>query len=126
MKYTKNQILALFFGILLVFIFQKQINLNKLKYFLSVFLIIFILSPAAYLYDSISKTDKRTDYYGKKIALEVEKKWNKKYKSKIIMVYGDEWSAGNLSYHLQSRPRWIVGSHKRLVCDESFNCMSYK
>ena len=23
------------------------------------------------------------------------------------MVVGDEWSAGNLSYHLKSRPIWI-------------------
>ena len=33
--------------------------------------------------------------------------WNKKYKSKINYVLGDEWWGGNLSYHLRSRPKWI-------------------
>jgi len=32
----------LFFGVLLIYIFQSQINLNKLKSFISVFLILFI------------------------------------------------------------------------------------
>ena len=32
----------LFFGVLLIYIFQSQINLNKLKYFISLFLILFI------------------------------------------------------------------------------------
>ena len=26
--------------------------------------------------------------------------------SKINVVYGNEWNAGNLSYHLKSRPVW--------------------
>ena len=26
--------------------------------------------------------------------------------SKINVVLGDEWNAGNLSYHLKSRPVW--------------------
>ncbi len=97
----------LFFGVLLVYIFQSQINLNKLKSFASVFLILFILSPFAYAYISITQTDKRTDYPGKLIAKEIQKKWDNKYKSKISFVVGDEWVAGNLSYHLKSRPIWI-------------------
>ena len=42
------------------------------------------------------------------------------------MVLGDEWLAGNLSYHLKSRPKWIANSSKKLVCDENNNCMDYK
>ena len=57
----------LFFGVLLIYIFQSQINLNKLKYFCSIFLILFIFSPFAYAYVSITQTDKRTDYPGKEI-----------------------------------------------------------
>jgi len=97
----------LFFGVLLVYIFQTQINLNKLKGFVSVFLILFIFSPFAYAYISITQTDKRTDYLGKEIANNVQKIWNKKYKSKILYVQGNEWHAGNLSYHLESRPKWF-------------------
>ncbi len=105
----------LFFGILLVYIFQTQINLNKLKYFLLIFMFLFVLSPTAYLYDSISKIDKRTDYKGKEIANNVQKIWNKKYKSKIIYVKGDEWHAGNLSYHLESRPKWLPNDSEKII-----------
>ena len=96
----------LFFGVLLIYIFQSQINLNKLKYFVSLFLILFIFSPFAYAYISITQTDKRTDYPGKERAIEVQKRWDKKFESKINVVLGNEWLAGNLSYHLKSRPRW--------------------
>jgi len=96
----------LFFGVLLIYIFQSQINLNKLKSFVSVFLILFIFSPFAYAYISVTQTDKRTDYPGKEHAIEVQKRWDKKFESKINVVLGNEWLAGNLSYHLKSRPRW--------------------
>ena len=58
----------LFFGVLVIYIFQSQINLNKLKGFRAVFIILFIFSPFAYAYVSITKTDKRTDYQGKEEA----------------------------------------------------------
>ncbi len=96
----------LFFGVLVIYIFQSQINLNKIKGFTTVFLILFIFSPFAYAYVSITETDKRTDYEGKKIADEVQKLWDKNYENKIEIVQGDEWHAGNLSYHLASRPEW--------------------
>ena len=96
----------LFFGILIVYIFQNQINLNKLKSFVSIFLILFIFSPFAYAYVSIIETDKRTDYSGKEMANKVQLEWNKNFKGDIDVVYGNEWYAGNLSYHLKSRPIW--------------------
>ena len=96
----------LFFGVLLVYIFQSRINLNKLKYFVSLFLILFIFSPFAYAYISITETDKRTDYPGKKIAQEIQEKWDNHFINKIVLVGGDEWHGGNLSYHLKSRPKW--------------------
>jgi 4-amino-4-deoxy-L-arabinose transferase-like glycosyltransferase len=55
----------LFFGVLIVYIFQAQINSKKLNGFISAFLILFIFSPFAYAYISITETDKRTDYLGK-------------------------------------------------------------
>ena len=105
----------LFFGVLLIYIFQSQINLNKLKYFVSLFLILFIFSPFAYAYISITQTDKRTDYPGKEHAIEVQKRWDKKFESKINVVLGNEWLAGNLSYHLKSRPRWEGGVENYLL-----------
>jgi len=94
----------LFFGVLLVYIFQAQINLNKLKGFVSVFLILFIFSPFAYTYISITQTDKRTDYKGKEKAYMVKLYLNGKGHKKINYIIGNEWLAGNLCYHLKPRP----------------------
>jgi hypothetical protein len=107
----------LFSGVLFVYIFQNKIVLNKLKYFFSVFLILFIFSPAAYLYVSISQTDKRTDYPGKEIANKIQEKWDGNFTNTIDSVIGDEWHAGNLSYHLRSKPKWY--SHSAAFIDMS-------
>jgi len=96
----------LFSGVLVVYLFRTQITLKKLNGFISAFLILFIFSPFAYAYVSITETEKRTDYPGKEIALKVKYSWNKKYKESINVVLGDEWVAGNLSYHLKPRPTW--------------------
>jgi hypothetical protein len=96
----------LFFGVLVVYIFQAQINLKKLNGFLSAFLILFIFSPFAYAYISLTKTDKRTVYPGKEISIKVQNEWNKNHDNPISIVLGNEWNAGNLSYHLKSRPIW--------------------
>jgi len=105
----------LFLGVLIVYIFQSQINLNKLKNFISVFLIFFILSPFIYAYISITEIEKRTDYKGKEIAENIQNIWNKKYKSKIEYVKGNEWDAGNLSYHLESRPKWLPVDSDKII-----------
>ena len=97
----------LFFGLFLVYFFKNQINLKKLKKFILMFLILFIFVPSAYFYVSISQTNKRTDYPGKEVAYLVQKRWDKNFSNDISIVIGDEWSAGNLSYHLKSRPKWF-------------------
>ena len=103
----------LFAGTLMIYIFKSQINLNKLKNFITVFVILFLISPLAYAIISITKTDKRTDFPGKEKAKKVQIEWDKKYKSKIKYVIGDEWYGGNLSYHLESRPKWISINDKK-------------
>jgi 4-amino-4-deoxy-L-arabinose transferase-like glycosyltransferase len=109
----------LFFGVLIVYIFQAQINLKKLKGFLSSFVILFTVSLFSYAYISISKTDKRTDYPGKKIAIKTQYAWNQDHKEPINVVLGDEWNAGNLSYHLKSRPVW-----EGLITKDKLNSLS--
>ena len=96
----------LFFGTLFVYIFQAQINFKKLKPFMVGFIFLFFLSPILYAYVSISKDDKRTDYPGKEIAIKTQYAWDQQFKSNINVVYGNEWNAGNLTYHLKSRPVW--------------------
>ena len=97
----------LFFGTLFIEIFRKNIDLKKIKKFYMVFLFLFILSPVAYLVISIFDEQKRTDFQGKEIARLVQNKWNDNFTNDIKIVVGDEWSAGNLSYHLESRPIWF-------------------
>ena len=111
----------LFFGVLVIYIFQSQIDLNKLRGFTITFIILFILSPFAYALVSIVKKDKRTDYQGKLIAEKIQKVWDKKYNTEIKLVYGDEWIAGNLSYHLKSRPKWNGGVKCCVISDGTNN-----
>merc|ERR1711991_764675 len=97
----------LFFGVFLVYIFQNNIDKKKMTKFLKLFFVLFILSPLTYLYISLSETNKRTDFPGKEIARLVQKKWDDNFINEIKIVVGDEWYAGNLSYHLSSRPIWV-------------------
>ena len=117
----------LFLGVLLIYIFQAQINLKKLKKFISVFLILFIFSPFAYAYISITKTNKRTDYPGKSESEKAQKYYiNSGYEDPITIVKGNEWIAGNLSYHLPSRPKWIYDSQGTYLCAQEEECLKYK
>ncbi len=98
----------LFFGVLFIYIIQIKINLKKINLFLSGFIFLFFLYPALYSFISIKQSDKRTDYFGKEIAELVERRWKKNFSNEIMYVVGDEWYAGNLSYHLSSRPVWFL------------------
>ena len=124
----------LFFGVLVIYIFQSQINLNKLKGFVSVFLILFIFSPFAYAYVSITQTDKKTDYQGELIAFLLEKSWKDYTDNEIKSVVGNEWFGGNLVYQLKPRPKWydvskntlalkggfVLANHPKVNCNASF------
>jgi len=108
----------LFIGVLLVYIFKEKIDLKKLKYSFSVFLFFFLFSPFLYLYISVTEINKRTDYSGEENAKIIQTKWNNNFSNKIESVIGDEWYAGNLSYHLQSKPKWY--SYSAAFIDKSY------
>ncbi len=122
----------LFFGIMIVYIFKSQINLKKIDKFLVGFILLFFLSPILYSYISISQTDKRTDYKGKEIAVKVQYVWNQQFDSPINVVLGNEWNAGNLSYHLKSRPVWIGSINQDQINKLTYHmciddvCVGYK
>jgi len=97
----------LFLGTLFLIIYKKQIEQKKIKKFFYIFLFFFIFSPATYLGISLIDHTKRTDFPGKEISRLVQNKWDDNFINEIKIVIGDEWSAGNLSYHLYSRPIWI-------------------
>mgnify|MGYP001319267287 CR=1 FL=1 len=114
----------LFFGVLFVYLFQSQINIKKLNSFLYGFLFLFFLSPILYSYESISKTDKRTDYPGREIAAKVKIVWDQDFDNEIEFVTGNEWNAGNLSYHLKSRPKWEgLTNNETLEKSSQFICV---
>jgi 4-amino-4-deoxy-L-arabinose transferase-like glycosyltransferase len=97
----------LFFGTLFIELFRTNIDLKKIKFFYGICLFILILSPITYLGISLYDEKKRTDFPGKEIARLVQNKWNDNFTNDIKIVVGDEWIAGNLSYHLVSRPIWF-------------------
>ena len=114
----------LFFGVFIVYLFQSHINLKKIRTFLIGFLFLFFLSPILYSYVSITQTDKRTDYPGKEIAAKVQITWNESFNEEIEFVTGDEWKAGNLSYHLKSRPKWDgFTNNEKLNNSSKFICV---
>ena len=106
----------LFLGTLFIYLMKDQINIKKLNSFLIGFIFLFLLSPILYGYVSISQNDKRTDYPGRDIAIKVQMAWHEQHDEPIKYVLGDEWAAGNLSYHINSRPIW-----KGFVTKEKLN-----
>jgi 4-amino-4-deoxy-L-arabinose transferase-like glycosyltransferase len=104
----------LFFGILLFYFFKSSINLKKINNFIFIFIFLFFLSPITYFYISSTNDYKRTDYPGKEIARLVKNKWDQNFSNEILIVVGDEWFAGNLSYHLASRPKWFISLEKNI------------
>lgn len=94
------------FGVLVFYIYKNNLNLKKLRRFTIIFLILSISYPIAYTLVSILNDKKRTDYPGEEIADLVQRRWDRNFSNEIKYVIGDEWSAGNLSYHLASRPIW--------------------
>ena len=96
-------------GVFFVYLFKKNINIDKLKSFFKAFLFIFLILPIVYGFDSYFQKDKRNDFPGKKIAANVQNVWNNNFSNKIEVVAGEGWVygvwyAGNLSYHLKNRP----------------------
>ena len=114
----------LFFGTFVVYLLKEQINFKKLKPFMIGIVFFFFLSPILYAYISISKDDKRTDYQGKKIAIKTQYAWDQQFSSTINVVLGNEWNAGNLSYHLKSRPVWEgIVEREKLDQLKDFMCL---
>ena len=63
------------------------------------------------------------DYPGKEIAAKVQITWDQDFDKDIEFVTGNEWDAGNLSYHLKSRPKWegftdnkILNKSSQFIC----------
>ena len=101
----------LYIGVFFIYIFHTKINLRQLNNFFLTFLFLFILSPLAYYFESRTQTNERTDYPGREIAQKVQNEWENNFSNKIEVVVGygwinGGWYAGNLSYHLKSRPKW--------------------
>ena len=108
--------------------FKSEINFKKMKVFNSVFLVSFFISPILYAYVSISKTDKRTDFNGKNLAKQAKNFYETEAidLGKMEYVKGNEWIAGNISYHLPERPKWIYDPKDIYMCNRDMECIKYK
>ena len=116
------------FGLLFIYIFKSKINFERMKAFTSIFLVLFFISPILYAYVSISKTDKRTDFNGKNLAIQAKNFYQTEANDlgKMEYVKGNEWIAGNISYHLPERPKWIYSSKDIYMCNRDMECIKYK
>ena len=97
----------LFFGVLILSIFDIKDDEQTFQEFFKPFLILFLLSPITYSLISLISDNKRTDYKGKVEANKVLQVWKKDFTESINVVLGDEWYAGNISYHMEGRPVWL-------------------
>ena len=97
----------LFFGVLILSMFDIKDDEQTFKEFFKPFLILFLLSPITYGLVSLISENKRTDYKGKIEANKVLQIWQKDFTESINVVLGDEWHAGNISYHMKGRPVWL-------------------
>ena len=97
----------LYLGVLILSMFDIKDDEQTFKEFFKPFLILFLLSPFTYGLISLIGENKRTDYRGKVEANKVLQVWQKDFTEKINVVLGDEWYAGNISYHMEGRPVWL-------------------
>ena len=102
-----DAILFIFWEFFLLKFLKKILILKKLKNFICSFIFFFHFITINLFKCFIINDFKRTDYPGKEIARLVQNKWDDNFINDIKIVVGDEWFAGNLSYHLDSRPKWI-------------------
>ena len=62
---------------------------------------------------------------GQKNAKKAQKKWDSEFNEPINVVLGNEWVAGNLSYHLKSRPTWEGTANDNILKNSSqFICIN--
>ena len=116
------------FGLLFIYVLKSEINFEKIKAFTSLFLVLFFISPILYAYVSISKNDKRTDFNGKNLAIQAKNFYQTEANDlgKMEYVKGNEWIAGNISYHLPERPKWIYSLTEVQLCNKDMKCLTYK
>ena len=58
------------------------------------------------------------------MAIKVQIAWEENFDKEIEFVTGDEWKAGNLSYHLKSRPKWEGPTNSKILNKSSqFICI---
>ena len=111
----------LFIGTLFIYLFQNKINTDKIRNFIYVFIFLFLISPFLYGYISVTQTNKRTDYNGREIANLVERKLIQLGYENVMEVKGNEWVAGNLCYHLKSKPKCVILNTNTIIYAEGKN-----
>ena len=118
----------LFLLTFLIFLYYLEKKNNNYLFFLIFIASLTFYSRQTYAFVSIAQTDKRTDYPGKE---EAQKAVNfylnqTQVTGDLSFVKGNEWDAGNISYHLEVRPKWIYNPGSIFLCNKNLECIKYK
>ena len=100
-------------GVTLVYFYQHCLSRKRLRRFMVVWSIFFLLPLVAYgsvgLWGpAFTGHGKRTQFPGQALADVVFTKWHARFKAPPAMIIGEFWNAGNISYHSKARPSVFI------------------
>jgi len=100
-------------GVTLVYFWQHSLSAERLRRFMLVWTIFFLLPLVAYgsvgLWGpAFTERGKRTQFPGQALAEVVFTKWFDRFEEPPAMIIGSFWHAGNISYHSTSRPSVFI------------------
>ena len=86
------------------------------------------MAHVLYSYYSMTNTEKWTDFKCKNLAKHAKVFYETECKDlgKMEYIKGNEWIAGNISYHLPERPKWIYNSSEIQMWNKDMKCLNYK
>jgi hypothetical protein len=117
--------LPIFFGLLLLIVFQKQQTRLANRFVWLIFgltMFGYLLGYSAHIYHSRYVTTRLVHYLypGKQLAKEAEKIWHEKYDKPLPYVTGGWWLAGNVAIYSEDRPTYHGADHPAWLSDDSF------
>ncbi len=100
-------------GVTLVYFWQDYLLEKRLRRFMTVWVIFFLLPLLAYgsvgLWGpAFTGRGKRTQFPGQALADVVFTKWHASFEEPPAMIIGEFWNAGNISYHSNARPSVFI------------------
>jgi 4-amino-4-deoxy-L-arabinose transferase-like glycosyltransferase len=100
-------------GVTLVYFWQHYLAEKRLRRFMVVWMIFFLLPLVAYASVGLwgpefTGRGKRTQFPGQALADVVFTRWYARFAEPPAMIIGEFWNAGNISYHSPTRPSVFI------------------